>query len=317
MGLKNRSLGALRRVTPFLSDARRRHNETLVRGVLELRELRSADTVLVSFPKAGRTWLRVMLTYAMQRHLGLPEDELLVFDNFKRLDARAPSVLFTHLYYAAYSEGGRRRTVEALRQRPTLLLVRQPIDVAVSWFHQWKHRESPMKNWLHGYPPQDTEIDIDRWIRSPDWGLDRVIDYYNRIGALVDDVPGSMTVRYETLRAEPVSGLADILRYLGLEVPESVIEASVEHSRFERMQERERSGDLPSKGGSRLAAGDTSNADTFKARRGKIGGYRDELSADTADWAEERVATRFDPRFGYGRSGRDGDPATLEDAGDR
>jgi hypothetical protein len=305
MGLKNRSLAALRLCTPFLADEQRRRNEHLIRGLLERRDLRRADSVLVSFPKAGRTWLRVMLTHAMQRHLGLAEDELLVFDNFKRLDARAPSVLFTHLFHAAYSETGRARTIDALRERPTLLLVRQPIDVAVSSYHQWKHRNRDAKNWLHEYPTGGPEVDLDTWITHPSWGLDRVIDYYNRTVLIIDEIPGAMTVRYETLRAEPVSGLAEILRYFGLEVPSEVIEAAVEHSRFERMQQRERDGDLPSKGGSRLAAGDTGNADSFKARRGKVGGYRDELAPATVAWAEARVTERMDSRFGYGSDGGD------------
>ncbi|HSG89339.1 MAG TPA: sulfotransferase domain-containing protein [Pseudomonadales bacterium] len=306
MGRKNRTLGVLRRATGFLSEDRRRHNEHLVRGAFERRDLRRADSVLISFPKAGRTWLRVMLTHAMQRHLGLPSDELLVFDNFKRIDARVPSVLFTHLFYSTTSDAGRQATIELLRERATLLLVRQPIDVSVSWYHQWKHREKDAKNWLHGYPPSSADVDIDSWITHPSWGLDRVIDYYNRMGELVAEVPGSMTVRYETLRAEPVAGLAAILRHIGLEIPDEVIEAAVEHSRFERMQQRERDGDLPSKGGSRLAAGDPDNADSFKARRGKVGGYRDELTPATVAWAEARVTERMHARFAYGE---DGDPS--------
>lgn len=300
MGLKNRSLGALRRATFFLSDDRRRHHEHLLRGLLERRDLRRADAVLVSFPKAGRTWVRVMLTRALQSHLGLPDGELLVFDNFKRRDSRAPSILFTHLFFAAYSPSGRARTRDLMRQRPTLLLARQPIDVAVSFYHQWRNREKDSKRWLHDYPLGEQDVDIDRWITHPSWGLDRVIDYYNRAGELMAEVPGSMTLRYEQLRAEPVSGLREILAFFGLEVPEDLIEGAVEHGRFDRMQAREASGDLPSRGASRLAAGDPGNVDSFKARRGKIGGYTDELTPETVRWAEARVAERLAPGFGYG-----------------
>lgn len=300
MGLKNRSLGALRGASLLLSDERKRHHEHLIRGVLERRELRRADSVIVSFPKAGRTWLRVMLTHAMRRHLQLPDDELLLFDNFKRLDARAPSVLFTHLFFAAYSPAGRARTLRDIGGRPTLLLVRQPVDVAVSFYHQWRNREKDAKRWLHDYPLGDVEVDIDTWIAHPNWGLDRVIDYYNRIGELVDELPRAISLGYEDLRAEPVGGLGRILSHIGIEIPEAIIAEAVEHSRFEKMQERERSGDLPSRGASRLAAADPSNANSFKARRGKIGGYRDELRPDTVAWAEARVTERMDPRFGYG-----------------
>jgi hypothetical protein len=300
MGFKNRSLGALRRASFFLSDDRRRHHEHLIRGVIERREVRAADSVIVSFPKAGRTWLRVMLTHAMRRHLDLPDDELLVFDNFKRMDARAPSVLFTHLFFAAYSDAGRARTLADLRDKPVLLLHRQPVDVAVSFYHQWRNREKDAKRWLHDYPLGDVEVDIDSWITHPGWGLDRVIDYYNGMAAFVDEVPDALTLGYEDLRAEPVDGLGRILRHIGIEVPEAIVRDAVEHGRFEKMQARERSGELPSRGASRLAAADPDNVDSFKARRGKIGGYRDELRDETVAWVEARVAERMDPRFGHG-----------------
>src|SRR5262245_38431856 len=45
----------------------------------DLEQLRIADTALVSFPKSGRTFVRVMLARLYQRQFGIDEREVLEF----------------------------------------------------------------------------------------------------------------------------------------------------------------------------------------------------------------------------------------------
>ena len=47
-----------------------------------------------------------------------------------------------------------------------------------------------------------------------------------------------------------------------------------------------------------LRAGDVRDPESFKVRRGKIGGYEDYLSAEDRQYATDAL-TRLDPRFGY------------------
>src|SRR5215468_12664020 len=67
---------------------RRRALERWLRGREQLARLRRADAVVVSYGKAGRTWLRGMLSGYYQHRYGLSERSLLGFDNFHRRDAR-------------------------------------------------------------------------------------------------------------------------------------------------------------------------------------------------------------------------------------
>ena len=55
------------------------------------------DVYLVSFPKCGRTWLRVMIGRAFQLHFGLPADaDLVELHRLAELDPRVPCVVATH-----------------------------------------------------------------------------------------------------------------------------------------------------------------------------------------------------------------------------
>jgi hypothetical protein len=52
----------------------------------------------------------------------------------------------------------------------------------------------------------------------------------------------------------------------------------------------------------RIVPGEVGNPDSFKVRRGKVGGYRDYLSDEQAAELDGLVATRLSSVFGYGIS---------------
>ena len=54
--------------------------------------------------------------------------------------------------------------------------------------------------------------------------------------------------------------------------------------------------------GGRLTAGDTSNPDSFKTRRAKVGGWRDDVSEAEAAEIDAYLAEHLDPMYGYNPS---------------
>jgi alcohol sulfotransferase len=50
----------------------------------------------------------------------------------------------------------------------------------------------------------------------------------------------------------------------------------------------------------RIVPGEAGNPDSFKVRRGKVGGYHDYLSEEQAAELDGLVAARLSPAFGYG-----------------
>jgi len=51
--------------------------------------------------------------------------------------------------------------------------------------------------------------------------------------------------------------------------------------------------------GQRVRPGDGGNPDSFKVRRGKVGGYRDYFTPEQIRVIDAMVEDRLDPVFGY------------------
>ena len=103
-------------------------------------------------------------------------------------------------------------------------------------------------------------------------------------------------VRYEALRASPAEHFRDLLAVLGESLPDAnIFQEALEFSRFENMQKLEAAGAFDSK---ILHPGDVRDPESFKVRRGKIGGYREYLSAEDQQFAAAAM-TELDRRFGY------------------
>jgi hypothetical protein len=103
-------------------------------------------------------------------------------------------------------------------------------------------------------------------------------------------------VRYEALRASPAEHFRDLLAVLGEPSPNAnIFQEALEFSRFENMQKLEAAGSFDS---NILHPGDVRDPESFKVRRGKIGGYREYLSAADQQFAADAM-TELDRRFGY------------------
>jgi hypothetical protein len=275
---------------------RRRAFERRLRGREQVARLRRADAVVVSYGKAGRTWLRVMLSGYYQHRYDLSQRSLLGFDNFHRRDARIPRIFFTHdNYIADYT--GHRKSKQDFYDKKVVLLVRSPQDTAVSQFFQWKHRMRPAKKQLNEYPA-DEAISIFDFVIGSGAGLPKIIDFMNLWAAEAPRIAQFLLVRYEDLRRDPESELRRIVRFLdGAEDPASIHHAvsfaSVDNMRA--MEER-RTFWLA---GTRMAPRDRANPDSFKVRRAKVGGYRDYFDDEQSARIDEFVRAKLSPIYGY------------------
>jgi hypothetical protein len=209
----------------------------------------------------------------------------------KLLSAKAPA-----LHGSRKDELGRpfERVPEELRDRPVLLLHRNPLDTAVSFFFQvtrkdfapgtLKHLQRILPLWAGGRLPPGG---IDAFVLHPGYGVEAVCRF-NR--GWIDHVAGrddSLIVTYEALRADPRDGFAAVLRFLGRDA--GGVDALVEAASFENMRAREEAR-VPKKSG--FLRPDRADAETRKVRRGKVEGYVDYLLPETVERARA-VAARY------------------------
>jgi Sulfotransferase domain len=300
-------------LAPFLrrlSDWRRRRRRARKR----LHMLREADLVILSLGKSGRTWLRAMISNLYHQRYGVPEDRLIRFDDFHQHNPAIPRILFTHdLPGDPWNQRRRWRQHERADKEPfhgkrVLLLARDPRDVAVSMYFHYAKRSTPKTRARLGLP-EDMIRDLpvaDFMLGSRGGRLAHYVDVLNTWAARLRALPGSLMVRYEDLRADPERELQRIAdEFLDGGFTTEHIQRAVAFASLESLREKERQGFFAS---ARLRAGDPSDADSYKVRQGKVGGWRVYLTAEQAVRAEAILA-RFDPAFSYGRSNQAGNLA--------
>lgn len=282
---------------PFLSKPRQIALERYLRGKEEARKLALCDAVIVSYGKSGRTWLRLMLSRFYQSKHQLRTRQLLGFDNYHRKNPAIPKLFFTHDNYLKDYTGNKDSKVDYAGHK-VVLLVRDPRDVAVSQFFQWKFRMRPGKKDLNQYPPHGSKTSLYDFVMHTSCGLPRIIEFFNRWAQEMPRLDKLLLIRYEDLRADTAGELKRITEFLGTPGTQAEIEDAVAYASVENMRKLEQEKKFWLSG-SRLVPKDKSNPDSYKVRRAKVGGWRDYFDEDQAATIDALVNERLSPVFGY------------------
>ncbi|GAB5450876.1 MAG: sulfotransferase domain-containing protein [Halioglobus sp.] len=272
--------------------------ERRLRGVEQYKTLRNSDVIFVSFGKSGRTWLRVMVSHLFRVKYRLPENMILSYDNFHALNAAVPKIFFTHDNYIKDYTGDF-DSKAPFYDKPVVLLVRDPRDVAVSQFFQWKHRLKPSKVAINNYPPRESEVSLFDFVMSEGGGgMAEVVRYMNLWAREIPKVDRFLLVRYEDLRARPHEQLRRMLDFMQVDASDEQVNAAVEYSSFDNMKKIE-SGAQSRFSGGRMKPRDKDNPDSFKVRRAKVGGYRDYFTDQEVAAIDARLAETLNAMYEY------------------
>ena len=272
--------------------------ERKLRGVEQFDKLQKADVVVVSFGKSGRTWLRVMVSHLFRVMYDLPENAIIGFDNFHNLNRAVPKIFFTHDNYIKDFTGDF-ETKQPFYGKRVVLLARDPRDVAVSQFFQWKFRIKPTKVAINNYPPMGSDISLFDFITGDNGGsIKAVTDYLNLWAGEADKVDHFHLLRYEDLRAEPHRELRKLLDFMQVDAGEHHVNSAVEYSSYENMKKMESKQQFRLAGG-RMMPRDKDNPNSYKVRRAKVGGYRDYFTDEEVEVIDRLLAATLDPMFAY------------------
>ena len=281
----------------FLPQQKRLAIERWLRGWNDYHHLRQANCVIVSFGKSGRTWLRVMLSRFYQVQYGLSQHSLLGFDNFHRKNLAIPKILFTHDNYIKDYTHHTDSKID-FYDKKVILLVRDPRDVAVSQFFQWKYRMPPVKKALNQYPAHGTELTIYDFVMDKNAGIPKIIDFMNAWAREMPRIQSLLLIRYEDMRARPEDTFKQIVEFIGTPGTAAQIHETVAFARYENMKKLEEKKRFRFSG-RQMVPTDRSNPDSFKVRRAKVGGYRDYFDDPQAAELDALVERQLSPLFGY------------------
>jgi hypothetical protein len=132
-------------------------------------------------------------------------------------------------------------------------------------------------------------------IRDPVFGIAMIVGVMNAWMREWGDRSNFKLLRYEDCSRD-AGALRSVLRFFGSsEVDDSLFQHSVAFSSFENMKAMEASGQFKTR---ILLPADPSDADSFKVRRGVVGGYKEYLSDDDLVYVEQAMV-QLNPRYAY------------------
>jgi hypothetical protein len=272
---------------------------------LELATAERARMLIIGHPKSGNTWLKVMISRLYQQRFGLPANRLINTDELARTHPGIPRLAASNGYYSYEGVIGEALAPDApdnaLRHKPVLFIARDPRDIAVSWYFQFTKRQSAHKqeliNHFIDHPIDRRTIGMWEFVRESDIGLPFLIRYLNTWAANMAALSRGRIIRYEDLRADPARVLQVVVELLGDEFTDAEIAGAVAFGEFDNLRALESKGFFRQGGMSLRDAGDPNS---FKVRRGKVGGYRDYFDAAQVAELDALVAAELDAALGYG-----------------
>lgn len=241
----------------------------------------TTDIYVVSFPKSGRTWLRTILGTVLQLRFGTDAVDPSSIHHMWKLDSRVPRFTFTHDVNAHLTASGEVRwNGDVYGGKKTILLVRDPRDTIVSLYFEMTKR-------VHAF-----DGTISTFIRQDIGGIASLVAFLNDWHRNRGRLQRSHLVCYEDIHASPVRTIAAVLEFAGIGgVTDETIERAVELCSFDAMRRMELSGSVPHV---RLRPGDIADPESYKVRRGKVGGYADTLSAADCAFLDDYIARHLD-----------------------
>jgi hypothetical protein len=257
------------------------------------RALSDGDMFVVSIPKSGRTWIRTFLCAYFCKLRG----HEFTLQPERYADAAIPRVIYSHDLFEHRTKGDLWDRIRGkylipakeLHRAQIVLLARDPRDTFVSLYLQITRRDP-------GTREAFAQKSISELLRNYWFGIDAIVATMNDWLDEFSRYRDFFLLRYESLRAAPDEQFRVLLARLGQAAPDmSIFQAALDFSEFENMRKLEAAGAFDSK---ILQARDVADPESFKVRRGKVGGYKDYLAAEDRQYAAKAVA-RLDRRFGY------------------
>ncbi len=237
------------------------------------------STYLISFPKTGRTWLRLLIGKVLCEQYGLEESRLLDLRELTQ-QVGLPGVDVSHdgsdvSHGYEFFKFARDKSIFASKK--IIFLLRDPRDVMVSCYFQATKRD---------YSTTQYNGTLSEFIRSHRYGVHKLLDFYTIWWRAQSQCQAFLPVRYEALHAQGVQELGRVMQFLGLDTSPKVLARAVAFAEFSNMKKLEQAQVL---GDRVLQPTNPHDPESYKVRRGQIGGYRDYLSLDDIAYLERAL----------------------------
>jgi hypothetical protein len=245
----------------------------------------TADCLIVSYPKSDRTWLRVMLSEYFVARYDLPAGSLIEFANFHYMDSQIPKIYFTHdIRNTLLTPAEVVRDRSVYHNKRLVFVVRDPRDVVVSMYFQRTRRDENFDGSMSDY------------VFGSVGGFETLLCFYKSWMETLPNISESLLLKYEEMKSSPELALSSVLTFMGFDPDPASVHVAVQASTFDQMKKKEANNEY---GRTWLEAGNPDDKESFKVRKGKVGGYRDYLSESEIDRMNIMLDTLLPAGLGY------------------
>ena len=239
-----------------------------------------ADVYLLSYPKTGRTWLRALVGKALCDRYGLPQQRVLETDALTAM-AGLPRAGFYH-DGSAMIDGLSWRELDAskasYRGKRVLLIGRDARDTLVSAYFQATRRVDMFDG------------PIGAFVRDERYGIEKFCAFYRQWDEARAAPDAFAFLRYEAMHEDPRAALRTVLAFMGArDVSDAIVDAAVAFGRFDNLKRAEAEDRF---GSHMLRTPSNADPESFKVRKGKVGGFRDYLAPDDVAYIDACEAAR-------------------------
>ena len=213
------------------------------------------DVVVISYPKSGRTWLRVML------------NDLHIIPTYEHDGSQNPLNL---PYWELPEDKSQYKT------NRIVFMVRDPRDTVVSAYFQMTKRHESYNG------------SISDFIRDDRYGIKKILKFHD-IWYKNRHVPEGFTlVKYEDLHGDPFKVMKNLLEFLQVKsIDQNKLHRIIQFYQFNNMHKLEKQGYFKKSFKGVLYPKDVNDEESFKTRKGKVGGFHEYFSDEDIEFCSQ------------------------------
>jgi len=225
------------------------------------------DIYVYSYPKSGRTWLRLMLDMINEQQIPIAY-----------VHGDAVPKKGRHFRRMAFD-------LPQLKDKKVIFLVRDPRDTVVSAYHDAVNRDKIF------------DKELSQFIRHPHFGIEKVLKFHQLCYENHPLVDKSIILSYEALQRDTTREMLKVIKLLNWEVSGQELVQAIETNSFQNMKKMEETGNIKKVHAYALTPGNFQNPDSFKVRRGQIAGYKEELNNEDIQYCNNMMKIKPNPFY--------------------